>query len=118
MHFIDRRQLDTRSSSPLSTVPRPFLRWAGSKRWLLRQLVPYLPPRFRTYREPFLGSAALFFLLCPDRAVLSDRCGELVEVYAALARLTDGPRLELCARKRRPGWTTAGNQFARRVRTR
>ncbi len=73
-----------RAGSPLSAVPRPFLRWAGSKRWLLRHLVHVLPPRFRTYREPFLGSGALFFLLCPDQAVLSDKCGNLIEVYGAL----------------------------------
>src|SRR2546425_13217389 len=51
-HLIDRRLVADRAGSPLSAVPRPFLRWAGSKRWLLRHLVPLLPPRFRTYREP------------------------------------------------------------------
>lgn len=86
-YLIDRRLVEARACSPLSDVPRPFLRWAGSKRWLLRYLVPHLAPRFRTYREPFLGSGALFFLLCPDHAVLSDKCRELVEVYRAL---TDG----------------------------
>lgn len=84
MHLIDRRVVETRACSPLSAVPRPFLRWAGSKRWLLSHLVPLLPLRFQTYREPFLGSGALFFLLCPDRAVLSDKCGDLIEVYGAL----------------------------------
>ena len=83
-HLIDRRLVADKAGSPLSAVPRPFLRWAGSKRWLLRHLVPLLPPRFRTYREPFLGSGALFFLLCPDRAVLSDKCGAIIEVYGAL----------------------------------
>jgi len=83
-YLIDRLLVADRASSPLSAVPRPFLRWAGSKRWLLRHLVPLLPPRFRTYREPFLGSGALFFLLCPERAILSDKCGDLIEVYQGL----------------------------------
>jgi DNA adenine methylase len=81
---IDRRLLADRASLPLSASPRPFLRWAGSKRWLLKHLVPLLPSRFRTYREPFLGSGALFFLLCPNRAVLSDKCGDLIDAYGAL----------------------------------
>jgi DNA adenine methylase len=81
---IDSRSIADRASAPLSAVPRPFLRWAGSKRWLLKHLVPLLPPRFRTYREPFLGSGALFFLLSPTRAVLSDKCGDLIEAYGAL----------------------------------
>ena len=81
---VDLELLETRASSPNSTLPRAFLRWAGSKRWLLRQIVPLLPRQFRTYREPFLGSGTLFFLLCPSRALLSDKCGELVSVYTIL----------------------------------
>ena len=75
------RRLETRASSPRSALPRPFLRWAGSKRWLLRHLLPFLPRQFGTYHEPFLGSGALFFLLCPDRASLSDKCSDLIDVY-------------------------------------
>lgn len=83
-HLIDLSAVAERACLPLSALPRPFLRWAGSKRWLLKHLVPILPSRFRTYREPFLGSGALFFLLCPDQAVLSDKCRSLVEAYLAL----------------------------------
>ncbi|MBI4219936.1 MAG: Dam family site-specific DNA-(adenine-N6)-methyltransferase, partial [Chloroflexi bacterium] len=83
-YAVDHSLMECRASSPLSAMPRPFLRWAGSKRWLLRHLVPLLPPRFRTYREPFLGSGALFYLLCPGRAVLSDKCGDLIDVYTGL----------------------------------
>jgi len=75
------QSLEARASTPNSALPRPFLRWAGSKRWLLSQIVPFLPSQFRTYHEPFLGSGALFFLLCPDRALLSDSCAELIDVY-------------------------------------
>lgn len=31
-----------------------------------------------------MGSGALFFLLCPNRAVLSDKCDALIEAYGAL----------------------------------
>jgi hypothetical protein len=35
--------------------PRPFLKWAGGKSRLLVQYEPYLPTRWDTYYEPFLG---------------------------------------------------------------
>ena len=40
--------------------------------------------QFRTYHEPFLGSGALFFLLCPDQSSLSDECSELIDVYTTI----------------------------------
>jgi DNA adenine methylase len=81
--ILNRKLAEARASSPLSAQPRPFLRWAGSKRWLLRQMIASLPTEFTTYHEPFLGSGALFFLLCPTRASLSDKCSELIDVYKA-----------------------------------
>ncbi len=81
---IDQELLITRASRPLSALPRPFLRWAGSKQRLLRQIVPRLPLRFRTYFEPFLGAGSLFFLLEPPNAVLSDTNLELVNTYRAV----------------------------------
>lgn len=68
----------------LSTEPRPFLRWAGSKRARLQSLLSTLPGKFNTYREPFLGGASLFFLLQPRKAVLSDASGELIESFLAV----------------------------------
>lgn len=69
---------------PMSAMPRPFLRWAGSKRAVARHIVEHLPRSFGTYWEPFLGSGALFFLLQPDRAVLGDACEPLMETYRAV----------------------------------
>lgn len=80
----DRHGLHDRAARSLSTEPRPFVRWAGSKRGLLSHLVPHLPTRYGSYYEPFLGSGALFFLLQPARAVLNDRCRELVDTYTAI----------------------------------
>ncbi len=83
-NLVDRSILESRASTPKSASPRPFLRWAGSKRWLLRQMVQFLPGRFKTYYEPFLGSGALFFLLCPERALISDKCRELIDAYCTI----------------------------------
>lgn len=76
--------LRQRAERSMSTIPRPFLRWAGSKQRLLPHLVNALPPAFNRYYEPFLGSASLFFLLQPGKAFLSDACSPLIEVYEAL----------------------------------
>lgn len=65
-------------------MPRAYLRWAGSKRALLRHILPLLPEAYRVYREPFFGSGALFFLLQPTHAVLSDACIELMETHRAV----------------------------------
>lgn len=76
--------LTDRASHPLSALPRPFLRWAGSKQRLLRQIVPRLPATFGTYYEPFLGAGSLFFLIEPPNAVLADSNLELIETYRAV----------------------------------
>ncbi len=61
--------------------PRPFLKWAGGKGKLIQQYIPYLPKKFKTYYEPFLGGAAVFFYLNPPLATLTDINAELVNAY-------------------------------------
>ena len=79
-----RRLLATRAAASLSTTPRPFLKWAGSKRRFLPDILPHVPSRFHDYYEPFLGGGALFFLLQPTSAFLSDTCAELIDTYRAV----------------------------------
>jgi DNA adenine methylase len=84
-HQVDREALAETAERTLSAVPRPFLRWAGSKQRLLWQLVPLLPASFGRYYEPFLGGGSLFFLLQPKAATLSDSCADLIATYKAVA---------------------------------
>lgn len=70
-------QLDDLSRSAV----RPFIRWAGGKRWLRSFLPSLLPNGFDAYFEPFLGSGATFFSVRPSRAVLSDANEELVNAF-------------------------------------
>jgi DNA adenine methylase len=77
---------------PLSATPRPFLKWAGSKRYLLKHLVDLIPREFGTYYEPFLGGGAMFFLLEPRVAHLSDSVSPLIDTFIAVR---DNPRLVL-----------------------
>jgi len=62
-------------------VLEPFLKWAGGKRWLIHRYRHLFPDRCKLYIEPFLGSGAVFFHLCPRRALLGDANAELVNAY-------------------------------------
>lgn len=62
----------------------PFLKWAGGKRWLVRDHPDIFPTDFNKYIEPFLGSGSVFFHLKPQNALLSDTNKELITTYRAL----------------------------------
>lgn len=67
-----------------SSLPLPLLRWAGSKRKLIPQLLRNVPLVYNTYVEPFAGSACLFFAARPSTAILGDKNEELVATYKTL----------------------------------
>lgn len=64
-----------------NTEGRPFLRWAGGKRWLAPVLAEKLGGWNTQYIEPFLGGGAVFFALQPKNAVLADTNEELIACY-------------------------------------
>lgn len=73
-------------ASQTSVRARPFLKWAGGKQHLLRQLTPLLPQSFSAYAEPFVGSGALFFHMRGEgrlraRITLSDNNADLINAY-------------------------------------
>ncbi|MEW6524523.1 MAG: Dam family site-specific DNA-(adenine-N6)-methyltransferase [Bacillota bacterium] len=72
---------------PESTNPRPPLKWAGGKRWL----VPYLAPLWVSHRhrrlvEPLCGGLAVTLGLLPHRALLNDANCHLVNFLCWLQR--------------------------------
>jgi DNA adenine methylase len=62
----------------------PFLKWAGGKRWLVRDHSAVFDVSFDRYLEPFIGSGAVFFSLLPGKAVISDSNEELILTYQAV----------------------------------
>lgn len=60
---------------------KPFLKWAGGKRWLSNILVELLQNYPGPYREPFLGGGTLYFARMPAQAELSDINEELINTY-------------------------------------
>ncbi len=70
-------------SQSKSTLPRPFLKWAGGKSKLIKQYLAHLPSEntYKNYYEPFLGGGAVFFHLQPSNAILTDINAELITTY-------------------------------------
>lgn len=66
----------------IKTLPKPFLRWAGSKKKLLPELEKYFNVGYNKYLEPFVGSGQLFFRLPLKAAVLSDINTDLITTYS------------------------------------
>lgn len=65
---------------------KPFLKWAGGKRWFVHRYAHLFPKEFNRYIEPFLGGAAAFFHLAPRHAILGDANADLINVYTALQK--------------------------------
>lgn len=63
---------------------KPFVKWVGGKRSLIKELLLRMPTRYKNYYEPFIGGGALFFALMPSHALLSDINLDLVITYAAI----------------------------------
>lgn len=86
-------------SGSSSREGRSFLKWAGGKTRYARTLVSIAPEFNGVYREPFLGSGAVFFELEPRQAVLSDANEELIicfrtvgsDPHAVMALLDEQP---------------------------
>jgi DNA adenine methylase len=66
-----------------------LLKWVGSKQRFAHEIISFFPPRFRCYREPFLGSGAVLGTLAPRRAVASDAFAPLMEIWQTLRDAPD-----------------------------
>ena len=61
-----------------------LLKWIGNKQRFAHKIGSFFPSDIRVYREPFLGSGAILAALQPPRAVASDICGPLMEIWRCL----------------------------------
>jgi len=88
LHKADKTRLFEDATRIISEKPKPFVKWVGGKRQLLKQFREmglYPPDDFNpftnTYYEPFAGGGAVFFDLLPKKAELSDLNNELITTY-------------------------------------
>ena len=59
----------------------PFVKWAGGKRSIMKEIVSRMPRDFIKYHEPFVGGGAVFFAMGFSDASLSDLNSDLIVVY-------------------------------------
>lgn len=95
-HHANKKKLDEDAMRIVASKPKPFVKWVGGKRQLLKQfrnLGLYPPsdfnPQTHTYFEPFVGGGAVFFDLLPKNAELSDLNYELVVTYQVIRDKVD-----------------------------
>lgn len=70
-------------------VPRfstQLLKWIGNKQRFAHEIIGFFPNDLGTYREPFLGSAAVLGTLAPSAGVGSDAFKPLIDIWATLKR--------------------------------
>lgn len=76
-----------------SKAAKPFLKWAGGKTQLIKDISKHLPfvnrSRYNTYVEPFVGSGAVLFWIIENmpqikRFVINDLNGDLVNTYKVI----------------------------------
>lgn len=63
---------------------QPFLKWAGGKRQLLPTIRQYIPQKYNTYYEPFIGAGAVLFDIQPSIGVINDSNTELINCYEVI----------------------------------
>ena len=59
----------------------PFLKWAGGKRWISKDIATILKNDKGNYIEPFLGGGSIFFEVKCRAALLADLNDDLINVF-------------------------------------
>ncbi len=74
---------------------QPFLKWAGGKRQLLPIIRKYIPQKYGTYYEPFIGAGAVLFDIQPTVGMINDSNTELINCYKVIRDSIDELILDL-----------------------
>jgi len=73
---------------------RPIIKWAGGKSQLMPVIEAMIPKEFVSYREIFLGGAAVLLSLQPTIAFASDTNERLINLYSQIKFSCDALLLE------------------------
>lgn len=60
---------------------KPVIKWSGSKRSQADSIKAFLPERYGTYFEPFLGGGSMLYAIQPSKAVCGDICSPLINLW-------------------------------------
>lgn len=93
MKINSEENLETLYKNYSDENPKPFVKWVGGKRQLMKQFrdMDLYPPEdfnleIAAYFEPFVGGGAMFFDLLPKKSVLSDMNLELTTTYNVIKK--------------------------------
>ncbi len=60
---------------------KPVIKWSGSKRSQAEEIIKYLPKKFDTYYEPFIGGGSMLYAIAPKKAFCGDICEPLILLW-------------------------------------
>lgn len=60
---------------------KPIVKWSGGKKDEINNFISHIPTDYNIYLEPFIGGGAVYFHLCPKKAIISDVHKELIYFY-------------------------------------
>ena len=60
---------------------KPVIKWSGSKRSQAAEIIKYLPEKYDTYYEPFIGGGSMLYAINPKKAVCGDICEPLIALW-------------------------------------
>ena len=87
----DNQKADT--AKPL----KPMIKYRGGKSRELEKYRRFIPKRYETYYEPFVGGGATFFALAPQKSVIGDINEPLVNFYRDVRNRFDDLSKELAS---------------------
>ena len=71
---------------------KPLMKYPGGKTQLLGEIAPLIESLMKkgsTYCEPFVGGGAVLFDMIPEKAIISDMNGDLIDAYMAVKECPD-----------------------------
>ena len=60
---------------------QPVIKWSGSKRTQAETICSFLPDKFDTYFEPFIGGGSMLYAINPSKSVCGDVCEPLISLW-------------------------------------
>jgi len=66
--------------------PKPFVKWAGGKTQLMKEIVKHVPSKFNKFIEPFVGGGAVLFKLSHIPSLINDSNDELINCYQIIKK--------------------------------
>ncbi|MDD3085252.1 MAG: DNA adenine methylase [Candidatus ainarchaeum sp.] len=71
-------------------MTKPFVKWAGGKNQLLKEISNEFPKEINNYYEPFVGGGAVLFYILerykPKKVLISDTNEELINAYLMIKK--------------------------------